>query len=959
MCLLSVIALVLWGSTHTALHAQETADEVSYDKPVTADTYLYFDILLTDLPLIEGELPELENMQGMSWWRWGNGRYVACHLDAAGAEGYLRPESRENWDWALTPLQNARLILRVPKAFRDGSSTLHGTVNFPIDESDRLEGRSAVRVKFALPLEQSDPASRETFHRSKEEFYTGLVNRGVPGSAWFRHQLRQATAERLGQDDDENPQVVPNWRPWRGGRTSELEDTFAIFSGGRAMSENLQLDRFVQVDDADKPVPAVDVSTIEGITIEEIEWGPLLEGIEPTPDFLASYIPADQHALFFPSFVALTRMVDEATEYGTPFLRLLEPRSEDAQTQARYQRQLCLELNDLARLIGPSVIRSVAMTGSDPYLRTGTDMAVLFETNAPAVMLNYLAAQHQAAALENPELVSVSAVADLPYPCRAATSPDRSVSSYVTQLSDTVVVVSNSLAQVKRIASASQEGQSAMLASLDEYTFFRNRYAPGSDGETAFLFVSDPTIRRWCGPRWRIANSRRIRAAAVMNEWQATYMSRIATAENPVLAATPIEAGPLLPPAADSDDLELRGYGVDSKTYNTIDFLTPIVELDTDWVMTHEADGYRQWRQRYLRNWSQNFDPLGIRFIVEDDRIVADLTIMPLIALSDYDDITRFIGDARIDPNTGDRHEDALVQLIMGFDRDQSWLRQMAGGLFRGQPDAIRTNPLGWIGSSISLYIDRDAFWDAAFNSDDPEDYIYDNYGQLPIYLYIEVADSLKFSAFMLSLRSVADQMMPDMIAWESQEKDGLEYVRITFADEDMPHLYYAVKSRALILSPREDVLFHAVQRLTARAGGEVHESVGETMPWLGESVCAQVSGDMLDSLDLIFWDQYRERLQERSWDNLYILNEWRRLYGDVDALALHEDIWGTRLTCPGGGEYVWNDHLSSYESTVYGHPLEPLPGPGLRELLGHIEAGNFGITFEHDGLRGVTEIRR
>jgi len=43
---------------------------------------------------------------------------------------------------------------------------------------------------------------------------------------------------------------------------------------------------------------------------------------------------------------------------------------------------------------------------------------------------------------------------------------------------------------------------------------------------------------------------------------------------------------------------------------------------------------------------------------------------------------------------------------------------------------------------------------------------------------------------------------------------------------------------------------------------------------------------------------------------------------------ALHEKLWGVRLTCPGGGKFVWNDQWQTMESTVYGSPGNPRPGP-------------------------------
>ena len=64
------------------------------------------------------------------------------------------------------------------------------------------------------------------------------------------------------------------------------------------------------------------------------------------------------------------------------------------------------------------------------------------------------------------------------------------------------------------------------LASLEEYHFFRQRYQITPDNkEDAFLMITDATIRRWCGPEWRIGASRRTRAAAALAELQARHES--------------------------------------------------------------------------------------------------------------------------------------------------------------------------------------------------------------------------------------------------------------------------------------------------------------------------------------------------------------------------------------------------------------------------------------------------
>ena len=156
-------------------------------------------------------------------------------------------------------------------------------------------------------------------------------------------------------------------------RQDELTRAYDLFTGGRAISENLQLDRVMPQRIANET--PVKVESIAGITIKEIDWKPLDQGRRAGIDPLASKIPFDQHAVFFPSFQAALAVADETKQHDTPVLRLAEPRAEDAGVVARYERQLGLPMSTLARMLGPTLVKSVALTGSDPSFPLGTDVA--------------------------------------------------------------------------------------------------------------------------------------------------------------------------------------------------------------------------------------------------------------------------------------------------------------------------------------------------------------------------------------------------------------------------------------------------------------------------------------------------------------------------------------------------------------------------------------------------------
>jgi hypothetical protein len=127
----------------------------------------------------------------------------------------------------------------------------------------------------------------------------------------------------------------------------------------------------------------------------------------------------------------------------------------------------------------------------------------------------------------------------------------------------------------------------------------------------------------------------------------------------------------------------------------------------------------------------------------------------------------------------------------------------------------------------------------------------------------------------------------------------------------------------------------------------------------LGSSMALQLDPHAWSVLVYVLGGDYRLVMQVRAWSNLPILNEWKRRYPDQDPLMLHERYWHTRLVCPGGGQYVWNEEWQTMESTVYGHPAVPRAGPAEPPNLHGLLHADFGLTFEEHGLRAQVEILR
>ncbi len=239
------------------------------------------------------------------------------------------------------------------------------------------------------------------------------------------------------------------------------------------------------------------------------------------------------------------------------------------------------------------------------------------------------------------------------------------------------------------------------IASLDEYKFFRTRYPLGDKNETALVFLSDATIRRWCSPAWRIASARRIFTAAALADL---------TAEN----VKAIESGKIEPHTlhtdmalVDAGELTLSDGGVSSSTQGTLAWMTPIVEMPIEKVTKAEAEAYNQWRDDYQRNWRWAFDPIALRIGVDSAKLSADLTVMPLIANSEYSEFIAISRGAEMKPDAGDRHA-ALAQMILSINTKSEPVQQWGNMATAFVPGL---EPFGWLGNSISLYVDDDPFW--------------------------------------------------------------------------------------------------------------------------------------------------------------------------------------------------------------------------------------------------------
>lgn len=925
-----IVAAMMWTAT-AAL-----GDSTYYVTPVG------------ELTLTEGEMPMPTGQNTWRYWRQAQNMPPYVVVDTPAADAFI--EATTSWSGGVPDYQTLRVAVQA-----DAGGDVNGRLYLP-----NQDWTGMVQLRFTITADGADPAKHGEFLEVKLSHYQRLLSMDVPGAAWFRYQANRVAAELKAVDADARPNT-DNRAPRRNNGRDDMQEAYHLLSGGLALSENLQLDR-VLIQGADGEQEMVELDSIEGITIREFDWAPLNAGLTAPAEALAALIPADQHALLFGSFQGLLDLMDYAQDQGTPVLYSVEPRAQDARTRQRYERQLGLKPTALSRMMGPAVIKSVAATGSDPYLRVGADVAILFEPVDAASLRTIIETQVMLQGQAQPDAKQVSGeVGGVAY--SGIRSPGREVCSYVAMVGG-AVVVTNSLAQLEKLVAVAAGGAQA-LSSLPEYTYFRDRYPRDNAGQTALLIIPDHAIRRWCGPRWRIGNARRTAAGALLADLHAEHLDALATgaAEQATLETKRAVQG--------GGELTLTRTEVCDSVYGSIGFQTPIVELEMDRVTKSEADLYGRWRAGYQGNWSNFFDPIAISLYAGDDGLRADMTVMPLIDNSEYRQLIEISQGAEIGPESCDPHPETLLQVVLAVNRASRLLQQQTG-MARSMMPQLSMDPLSWLGDAISVYADEDPFWQELTEAEEMDDFAEANFYRLPVALHFEVDSGLKLTAFLTAIRAFVEQSSPGMTAWETLEHNGKPYVKVSptaagaGSSRELENLavYYAASGEALVITLNHELLKRSLDRrgvdpAAIDAGRAEAGRVAEAPAWLGKNLSVYLRRASLEIIEAAFGDNIQNRSKALAWNNLYVLNEWKRHDPNGDPVALHQAVWGRRLVCPGGGEYRWNNTWQTMESTVYGHPGEPGDISMVDQLFAGVRAASMGLTFEEHGLRAGVVIER
>jgi hypothetical protein len=757
-------------------------------------------------------------------------------------------------------------------------------LDIPIGKGYDLDVSS---FKFSFDPKNYKPAAKEEVERIKKTHYHLLTKYGYVGSPWFN--------EMAGEIEFGRPVLNVN----------NVRTDFSLYTGGRAISDNLALDRELRLmkNDVDAKV---DISSLDGIKTKEIDWKDLMPKEEVVIDALAMLVPEDQHVLICPSLEDMNKIVSLIEKEGSPLAQSFTVRNPFRTLPSRYKKQLGLNFPAaFARLVP---VKSVAVTGFDPFFPTGTDVAVLLETDKPEMLFKML-----------DEMIK---------------TPDKNIA-----IVGKVIVIANSKRQLARIHEV-HTGKIKSLGSLDEYKFFRHRY-PVAEKRTGFVFLSDACIRRWGGPQMRIAASRRTKSIAALN-----YLTARSISKEKVMKLNTDQQFLL------GDVLSNEGV-IESKKMGSLHFMTPTIDMQMDKVTQTEADAYKRWKRGYESGWKV-FDPIGFSFQIDDDTKEFDLTVMPLTVNNEYEYFIKIVGKSVLSKGARILEDKDVMTMSVAIDKNGEMLGQMNTSLSAMIP-GIKVQPLSWLGSSITFFAEKDARWKLLEDSKF-EDFILSS----PIGLRVEHTSQIKLASFLLAMRGTAAAVAPGALKWEAREYGDVIYSAVS-SEEDLGidaelKIYYVITKNMLIITLREDVIKREIDRVNLKVEPKLALS---PLQKNADHFYLKSTSGMLTALSSPDGRSLADMRRRQSYRAIPILNEWKRRFENVKPVMIHFTKFGEDIFCPGGKGYVWNKEEMTMESVVYGHPAKPRKveeDGALMDVFGELETA---MKFEHDGLRLKLKLTR
>ncbi|HWA76779.1 MAG TPA: hypothetical protein VG937_30810 [Polyangiaceae bacterium] len=574
----------------------------------------------------------------------------------------------------------------------------------------------------------------------------------------------------------------------------------------------------------------VPISKIDPPELTRHPWPALLQALGRTPadEPLARATPAEFYFVRARELGKLLDLADVVEDWGQPAADLLDEKSVERGTFARYETELALERTSLGRVLGPSVVSDLALIGSDPYVHEGSDVTVLFRIKNGPLFETALAAALASRSAGHGELKTEKFVED-GVTVQVTRSSDGRVRRHRASV-EGIELVSNSPNAMRRVISTLR-GHHPRLAEEPDFRYMLARDAGGPDD--VLCYMGDRFVEQVVGPAQKIAEARRQLALAELSTpGYAALLYGYLNGASPgtrdeLIKANLLAAGELRHSGGAPIDWQ-PGRAARS-AWGSPEALEPLIDLPPVKDVTEaEQHGYEAFAWSYASLWSDKIDPVALRVsetasATKERTLTAELRVLPLLR-GEYRQWLSMVGQAKVlVPSLTDG-----ARLVLGIGKDAALREELT----RFGHDFIGGERLhfDWIGDyallgvsnrnelpnalepELARHIERPA---AEADSERPRSFE-QTLRDFPVYAVISLRSRVAAGLALTALRQKLSESAPDMAAWgEAAKYRDTTVVKVSFHGfGESAELYYALLPNALALSLNESSLHEAIDQV-------------------------------------------------------------------------------------------------------------------------------------------------
>jgi hypothetical protein len=764
--------------------------------------------------------------------------------------------------------------------------------------------------------------------------------------------------------------------------TSDHRQLYEMTTGATAVAESLQLRRLLSANFRDTGRRTIAIDTVPGITIAEHPWKKMMAGKKPRPEPLAKLVPNDNYYVRFRNVRKFIEFAELLDRWGTNLARAYELTSRDYRLRERYEKQLCLKSDALARALGPLVIRDLAITGSDGYLREGTDVTVIFQVVNRALFLAAVDKHLRAARREFGKQLKESKAVYHHIKVESFVTPLREVSLHRAQFG-AFVVYSNSPAGVRRVIDTHQHRHKSLADSLD-FQYMRTVFRADAKGEDGFAFLSNPFIRNLVGPASKIKEKRRLEAltslamtnyAALFSAWE---NGRLPTNHRGLLTAARLKPGEIYSPEGKGLAWDTGRKTAVSEVYNTVAFATPLVELPIDKVTPLEVKEYERFRRGYLTNWRRYFDPIGMRLTLSQRQVRLETYILPLIKNSRYDELRRAVGGGTAKLDLAAIPPKTLVQYFTHLSPE---LRNQAEDLINTwlTLSAAPVSSKKWLGEWFVLrfgdspvYSELEKLWRRAELLPEMPNNQWDEmeriFVQLPVTVGIGIRDPKEFAKVLTALKN--GLMDAESKILKPAYKNVL-ITRLRFDVGGLPKkltIYHAMVGKGWYVSFSEAALKEVIDQTEGHRRAKKGASKGKLVKVNSSLYLAPKAVDKARAFlrSFLEWESHRRALaNEAAWYALYSSGVIDKATSRQKRESLALQFFGFIPVSPEGAAYRYLPDRDEVENRRHGSFRRPRLHAAIEDqsplgqLLREFRTLCVDLRFREDGVHTILTLER